>query len=53
MGWTDFHLVLSVGVTGSCAADAYEPRQDLTEATVSGPLWVTQGRLVALTGRTG
>ena len=48
-----FLPVLSVGVIGSCAADVCEPRQVREEATVNGPLWVTWGRLITLTGRTG
>jgi len=52
-GWADFLPVLSVGVIGSCAADVYEPRQGREDATVNGPLWVPQGCLITLTGRTG
>ena len=52
-GSTGFLPVLSISATGSCAADVYEPRQVCEEATVNGPLWVSQGSLVALTGRSG
>lgn len=48
-----FRPVLPIGVIGSCAADVCEPRQVREEATVSGPLWVPQGCLIALIGRTG
>ena len=53
MGQADFLRVLSVGVIGACAADVYESRQVREEAAISGPLWVTQGYPIALTGRTG
>src|SRR6266568_428299 len=48
-----FLPVLPIGVIGSCATDVYEPRQIREEATVSRPLWVPQGGLIALIGRAG
>ncbi len=48
-----FSPVLPIGVIGSCAADVSEPRQVCEEATVRRPLWVPQGSLIALIGRTG
>ncbi|GCE46550.1 hypothetical protein KTH_14190 [Thermosporothrix hazakensis] len=51
MGQAGFLPCLSVCVIGSCAADVREPRQVREEATVSGPLWVSQGSLITLTGR--
>jgi hypothetical protein len=48
-----FLPVLPIGVIGSCAADVSEPRQVREEATVRRPLWVPQGNLIALIGRSG